>query len=331
MKNAKGLDCLHGLQGLVSCFKTIEGFMAKDKKPKKGIFAKIENRDDALKTIKDTSIVSLVVAGIQVAIVVFLDPSFPNHAPFYAIFGLILMKWKSRTAAVLLLWISGLGVSVTIMRLGVMLERGANIILPLIVLWTAVHAVEATLKLHGTFAVDKKRNISKIGLIVLVCVICLCTGSVFYLIPLHETQHTKAKMIEVVNPMSNVASAVEAYNQEENTWPYCDNSVAIQTSLGVTFPKESTYKISSISVTSLRAEEVIITATIKGIHPRVDGKNLRLTGKPLERGILWVWGGTVSSTYVPKKYRVIDEALGDYLEGRREDCRCLSPKTRWPL
>ena len=177
MKNAKVLDCLHGLQGLVSCFKTIEGFMAKDKKPKKGIFAKIENRDDALKTIKYTSIVSLVVAGIQVAIVVFLDPSFPNHASFYAIFALILMKWKSRTAAVLLLWISGLAVSVTIMRLGVMLERGANIILALIVLWAAVRAVEATFKLHGKFAVDKKRDISKIGVIVLVCVICLFTGS----------------------------------------------------------------------------------------------------------------------------------------------------------
>ena len=61
--------------------------MAKDKKPKKGMFAKIEDRDDALKTIKDTSIVSLVVAGIQVAIVVFLDQSFVNPAPFYAIFG----------------------------------------------------------------------------------------------------------------------------------------------------------------------------------------------------------------------------------------------------
>jgi len=42
--------------------------MANDKKPKKGMFAKIENRDDALKTIKDMSIASLVVAGIQGAI-----------------------------------------------------------------------------------------------------------------------------------------------------------------------------------------------------------------------------------------------------------------------
>jgi hypothetical protein len=304
MKNAKVLDCLHGLQGLVSCFKTIEGFMAKDKKPKKGIFAKIENRDDALKTVKDTSIVSLVVAGIQVAIVVFLDPSFPNPAPFYAIFGLILMIWKSRTAAVLLLWFSLvlwfslLAVSGTIMRLGVMLERGANIILVLIVLWAAVRAVEATFKLHGKFAVDKKRGTTKKRLIVFVCVICLVAGFFYINIIQQRQQVIKNKMTEVTYAMADVASAVTAYNQEENTWPYCDNIVAIRTSLGVSI---SSNRINSITVTSPTSEEVIITATIKGIDSRVDGKNLTLTRKRSERDILWVWGGTVPSTFVPKK------------------------------
>jgi hypothetical protein len=297
MKNAKVLDCLHGLHGLVSCFKTIEGFMAKDKKPKKGMFAKIENRDDALKTVKDTSIVSLVVAGIQVAIVVFLDPSFVNPAPFYAIFGLILMIWKSRTAAVLLLWFSGLGVSVAIMRLGVMLERGANIILALIVLWAAVRAVEATFKLHGKFAVDKKRGTTKKRLIIFVCVICLVAGFFCINIIQHRRQVIKDKMTEVLNSMSCVASAVAAYNQDLNSWPHCDGVIAIRTSLGLTIP---TKRISSITVTSPRAEEVIITATIKGIDSRVDGKNLTLTGKPSERGILWMWDGTVPSTYVPR-------------------------------
>jgi hypothetical protein len=62
-----------------------------------------------------------------------------------------------------------------------------------------------------------------------------------------------------------------------------------------------TKRISSITVTSPRAEEIIITATIKGIDSRVDGKNLTLTGKPSERGILWVWGGTVPPTYVPRE------------------------------
>jgi hypothetical protein len=139
---------------------------------------------------------------------------------------------------------------------------------------------------------------TKIRLIVFVCVICLVIGWFYYLIIQQEQQGIKAKMIEVINSMSNVASAVTAYNQDLNSWPHCDNIVAIRTSLGVSI---STDKISSITVTSPRAEEVIITATIKGIDSGVDEKNLTLTGKPSERGVLWTWGGTVPPTYVPKK------------------------------
>jgi hypothetical protein len=145
------------------------------------------------------------------------------------------------------------------------------------------------------------RPITKSRLFVLVCVICLFYGLTLYLIiPLNKTQLIKAKMIEVVNPMSNVARAVAIYHEDENSWPHCNGVIAIQTSLGVTFPKESTDKISSISVTSPRAEEVIINATIKGIDSSVDEKNLTLTGKRTERDILWVWGGTVPSPYAPR-------------------------------
>jgi hypothetical protein len=140
--------------------------------------------------------------------------------------------------------------------------------------------------------------ITKSRLIVLGCVICLFFGLTLYLIPLNETQLIKAKMTEVTYSMSNVASAVEAYNQDLNSWPNCDGVIAIRTSLGVSISSD---KISSITVTSPRAEEVIITATIKGIDSRVDGKNLTLTGKRTERDILWVCGGTVPPTFLPKK------------------------------
>jgi hypothetical protein len=121
-------------------------------------------------------------------------------------------------------------------------------------------------------------------------------------------------MTEVTNSMSHVAIAVAAYNQDLNSWPHCDGVIAIRTSLGVSI---STDKISSITVTSPRAEEVIITARIKGIHSRVDGKNLTLTGKASKRDILWVWGGTVPSTYV-MKWEVMDEALRAYIFGEKE-------------
>jgi hypothetical protein len=138
---------------------------------------------------------------------------------------------------------------------------------------------------------------TKTKLIVLVCVICLVIGYFYYLIIQKEEQTIKAKMTEVTYLMSNVACAVTVYKQELNSFPYCDNIVAIQNSLGVSI---LTGRISSMTVTSPRAEEVIITASIKGIDSRVDGKNLTLTGKPSGREILWVWGGTVPSPYAPK-------------------------------
>ncbi len=128
------------------------------------------------------------------------------------------------------------------------------------------------------------------------CVICLVAGVCFINIIQQRQQIIKSRMTEVTNSISHVASAVTAYNQEENTWPYCDNIVAIRTSLGVSI---STNKINSITVTSPTSEEVIITATIKGIDSRVDGKDLTLAGRASERGILWMWGGTVPPPYVP--------------------------------
>jgi hypothetical protein len=147
----------------------------------------------------------------------------------------------------------------------------------------------------------KMRGTTKKRLIVFVCVICLVIGIGYYNIIQQEQWKIKSKMSEVTRWMEYVASGVEAYNQDENSWPHCDNIVAIRTSLGVSISKETTDRISSMTVNSPRAEEVIITATIKGIDSRVDGKNVTLTGKQSERGILWVWGGTVPSTYVPKK------------------------------
>jgi hypothetical protein len=135
-------------------------------------------------------------------------------------------------------------------------------------------------------------------LIILGCVICLFVGLCLLAIISVKLKDIKAKMTEVTNSMSNVASAVTAYKQDLNSWPHCDGVIAIRTSLGLNIP---TKRISSIIVTSPRAEEVIITATITGIDSSVDGKTLRLTGKPSARGILWVWDGTVPSTYVPKK------------------------------
>ncbi len=134
-------------------------------------------------------------------------------------------------------------------------------------------------------------------LIILGCVICLVIGLGLLAVFCAKLQDIKAQMTDVTNSMSHVASGVAEYNHDLNSWPHLDGVIAIQTSLGLTIP---TKRISSMTVTSPGTEEVIITATIKGIDSKVDGKNLTLTGKPSERGILWMWDGTVPSTYVPR-------------------------------
>lgn len=140
----------------------------------------------------------------------------------------------------------------------------------------------------GSPSMTKMRLIVSVFLILFIpCLPIICV----------KTRDIKAQMTDVTYSMSQVASAVIAYKQDLNSWPHCDGVIAIRTSLGVSI---SSNRINSMTVTSPRAEEVIITATIKGINSRVDGKNLTLTGKALERGIAWVWGGTVPSTYAPR-------------------------------
>ncbi len=107
------------------------------------------------------------------------------------------------------------------------------------------------------------------------------------------------KLTEITSYMSNVAAAVAAYQEEENSFPPSLHTTEdIKASLGVSI---STDKISSISVATLGPEEVTIEATMKGIDSEIDGKTFKLTGSPSKQyGLLWIWGGTVPSVYLPK-------------------------------
>ena len=125
----------------------------KDGTKKRGLFAKIATRDDALKTIRDAALGFFFLAALQGAIGFFIARSMLWDAAILAILAAILMKWHSRTAAVLLLLLSIVLTVVTVLnRIGVMAEGGTNVILAVITLVIAVRAVQATFKLHSTFA-----------------------------------------------------------------------------------------------------------------------------------------------------------------------------------
>ena len=124
--------------------------MAKDKK--KGSFSKIENRDEALKMVKDAAMAFFFVAGLQAILSYWIGFDVLVDAAIYAIGGVFLRRFNSRAAAVVLLLLALLGAGVTIAnKAGANLGGGNNIILALIILWAGIRAVEATFKLHGRF------------------------------------------------------------------------------------------------------------------------------------------------------------------------------------
>lgn len=127
-----------------------------EKKKKSSMFAKIESRDDALKVIKDTSIGFFFIAVLQAGLGFFIAPSLMIDAVLYAILAGVLLKWKSRIAAVLLLLLAGGALVMTSLNMiGATAMGGSNIILGLVILWAAVRAVEATFRLQGEFAEEK--------------------------------------------------------------------------------------------------------------------------------------------------------------------------------
>ena len=119
-------------------------------------------------------------------------------------------------------------------------------------------------------------------------------------IPMYKTQTIKAKMTEVTNGMSNVASAVGAYYQDSGTppsWPNCLVKLDIQNSLGVA--TDALTRIGAMSVAVLSGN---ITATVTNVDTVVNGMDLVLLPSALSDGsISWTWSGSVPPAYIPKR------------------------------
>jgi len=128
---------------------------------KKGFFAPLASRDEALEGVKEYSVAFYVIAGIQGLIGYFAAPAMIFDAVILAALATVLRLWNSRVAAVLLLILSTLILGSTIMsRLGVEGAGGSNIFLALMLFWAAIKSVEATFKLHGRFAASKDDELS---------------------------------------------------------------------------------------------------------------------------------------------------------------------------
>jgi type IV pilus assembly protein PilA len=105
-------------------------------------------------------------------------------------------------------------------------------------------------------------------------------------LPLYKGYTIMAKLSEVENAMSTVASGVTAYHQGLNSWPDCPTIIEVGNSLGVALGS-----ISRIFGLSISNADGMITVSIQNIHPMVDNKTLTLTPSTNNDGsITWNWG-----------------------------------------
>jgi hypothetical protein len=126
---------------------------------RRGIFALIRSRGDALNVVTDASIVFLLVAVILAALYVMEGERTLLDVGLFGFLGVLLWRFKSPAAAITLLLASIMRLFVTLAQI---LDTGEVnwifVVITAVAIFTSIRAAEATLKLIGRFAISEKAD-----------------------------------------------------------------------------------------------------------------------------------------------------------------------------